>query len=798
MHRYTSQRGAALIMMMGIMATLAILAATMVFVISNQQKATANERSRTQSVYAAEAAIDSGVQLAKVASPMPTASPPSGSEWLTPSVLAAAFTSEFPGAQQVTYDYYDNLSTVVKATKWDSNRDKLMWVEATVKYADKTTKERVLISQSIQPFAAALPKAVTYSDTGIMLKGTSDIYAVQNDGSAWPSSTQAQTAISAGGTWLPTTPSGDAEVGRLTTNATADLRGPGSSYQSIGIKVNGSVSMNGTVKNAATPPPTGSISSGGRTFTNVTILPGSVGFLSDYFDQASQASLANEAQEGGTHAAAPTLPVGWSSTGYTAIAGTITPAYTGVLGTLMDPSLTATYTATSDLVMPSTLNSGNLTLSRGTSTTGRAFNFQDLYVAGNLTLTGPVTVNCTSLYVGGTLTITNSTSGSPTVTDSFGPLYVAGTGASSVRGKINLTTSSIYTGGSLTIENTTSSALSDSLGPVYVGGDFSASGPVTLNSTASTSSPPYLYAGGGATITGPSSGTITDQFGLIYTAGTTKTLTFSGNVQVKATSVVANGDFTISGATTAIKDWLGAIFVAAFSSSSNPSLNHGDIIWSENASVTSRDWTQQTIPTAEVAQPKPMWMGRKWSRTGTYSDEYGNVWVPGNSSTSIDFDASGTSTIMCPLLSTTEKPTFTGNITFGSRAQPMVFFYMCDNNGIYPMVCQFGVPANDTWGHAQAAYTGTFYGLMVINESTIDFIDSSNNTLPTVEGAVFAGCPYDPTHTSGMSKSDIVLEGASCIAFNEAVVGAIATSSLKTTTMVTQTVPGSWQQLPLN
>ena len=58
----------------------------------------------------------------------------------------------------------------------------------------------------------------------------------------------------------------------------------------------------------------------------------------------------------------------------------------------------------------------------------------------------------------------------------------------------------------------------------------------------------YLYTGGGATLTGPTSGTLTDQFGLIYTAGTTKTLTFSGNVQVKATSVVANGDFTISGA----------------------------------------------------------------------------------------------------------------------------------------------------------------------------------------------------------------------------------------------------------
>ena len=46
--------------------------------------------------------------------------------------------------------------------------------------------------------------------------------------------------------------------------------------------------------------------------------------------------------------------------------------------------------------------------------------------------------------------------------------------------------------------------------------------------------------------------------------------------------------------------------------------------------------------------------------------------------------------------------------------------------------------------------------------------------------------------------SDIVLEDGSCVAYDQCVVGAIATSSLKTTTLVTQTVPGSWQQLPVN
>ena len=96
------------------------------------------------------------------------------------------------------------------------------------------------------------------------------------------------------------------------------------------------------------------------------------------------------------------------------------------------------------------------------------------------------------------------------------------------------------------------------------------------------------------------------------------------------------------------------------------------------------------------------------------------------------------------------------------------------------------------------ASTGTFFGLMVINESTINFNGQSNYLIPSVEGAVFAGCPYDPTHTSGMSMSDIVLEDRCAIAYNADVVGAVSTSSLRTTTVVTRTVPGSWQQLPAN
>ena len=96
MHRHTSQRGAALILLLGITATLAILSSTLVFVIMNQQRATAAVRSSKQSLYAAEAALDSGVQLAKVDQTMSTTV-----EWLTPAELAAAFAGAVPGRRDV-------------------------------------------------------------------------------------------------------------------------------------------------------------------------------------------------------------------------------------------------------------------------------------------------------------------------------------------------------------------------------------------------------------------------------------------------------------------------------------------------------------------------------------------------------------------------------------------------------------------------------------------------------------------------------------------------------------------------
>jgi hypothetical protein len=647
MLRYRDQAGAALIMLIGVTAALALLSGALVLTIQNQQHATARERTSKQSFYAAEAALDSAVQIAKVDKTMSTTGP-----WLDETELAAAFDGLFPDeADDVDYAVYDNIANVNYSIQWDQGGptadytpDHRVWVEATVTYHGKQTRTRCLVEQTRVPFAEALPKAVTYSDTGIKLLDQSDIYALDEDGDPDTSGPPYQTSITAGGTWLPTTATAWAEIGRFTTNGTTDLAAAGSNTQSLGITANGSVSVAGTLYDSEPPIDSGTVTGGGHSFDNVLLRPGSVGFLSDYFDQAAQASLADESQAalnpvtGLPYANAAGTPVA-----YTQFSRAGTPdRILSVPGVTFD-SATKTYTFAQDIVV----TGGDLVLQRGTTNStfpaGTRFNFKSLYVAGSLTVTGQITLNTKALYVGRNFTITGPTDSAQAVTHSLGSIFVKATPAD-------------------------------------------------------------------------------DTYG-------------------------------------------------------------GNVTWNGFASVTSRDYLNPT------ADPLPMWMGRYWSRSGTFNDEYGPTWVPGNSSTSVEFNSTAASTIKCPLLCTTEKNIWSGNITYGTRDEPMVFFYMCDNNGIYPMVFEY-------------KGTGTYYGLMVINESTMT-ISNGSTARPSIQGAVFAGCPYDPTYTkppayAEMSKSDIVLTGNSCIAYDQHVVGKIATSSLKTTTLITQIVAGSWQQLPVN
>ena len=123
-------------------------------------------------------------------------------------------------------------------------------------------------------------------------------------------------------------------------NSTADLTAPSSAYQSLGITVNGSVQVGSAIRDHTNPLDDADLTLGGRTFHGVTIDPGTVGFLSDYFDQKAQSDLANESQAGATPAPSPSS---WASTGFTAMSSS-------VRNTLESTSSTTAYSNTTSLV----------------------------------------------------------------------------------------------------------------------------------------------------------------------------------------------------------------------------------------------------------------------------------------------------------------------------------------------------------------------------------------------------------------------------------------------------------------
>ena len=575
-----------MILLIVIVATLAIMAAMLVAMLVNQQWATAKVRAGKTSESYAEAGLNSAVTAVE-----------NDTSWLTTPFTSSAQQNEMnqdygalSAAPTATYQVYDNQKPINYSANYDANGDGEVWVQATTTYLGRSTTVRELVQWS--KTITVLPFAAAWTDTNMTLSGTSNIYAVNADGTPDTSGPPFVTSVEVGGNFA--------------ANSSTTLASPADSTktQSVGLKVNGSVS---------TP---------GHSFSPT----GGVGLLSDYFDEAHQAALTAEAQSCQSNVS--TL----FDSGGTAITSSLLSQLQG--------TSSQTYTAGSDLVMPSSLNSGNLTLSAksGQSST---FNFKSLYVTGNLTISGNVTVNTTALYVGGSLSISGETTN---ITDQFGPIYCAKTIS--------------WKGGSGT----------------------NRLGVKTTNYQNSSAAPGPVFA---------------------------KILSVDGD------------------------------------SSSNS------------------DYDGSSGPTDLVL---------------------GNTWVDGDAGTgdvAVNFSgpSSGVaSTVMCPVLATTEQTHSNGYVNFGSIASPMVYYMQCDNDGLYSNTCQW-------------ASSGTFNGLMILFEAEINISGGNNGTNPNVMGAVLEGCPQ----ASGDTGTDLTLSGNSSICYDPAVINNIHLNSLTTT--ATQPVSGTWQEL---
>ncbi|MEI6502920.1 MAG: hypothetical protein WCP21_18065, partial [Armatimonadota bacterium] len=290
--------------------------------------------------------------------------------------------------------------------------------------------------------------------------------------------------------------------------------------------------------------------------------------------------------------------------------------------------------------------------------------------------------------------------------------------------------------------------------------------------------------GCGLAITAPTGTTtkVADSLGSVYCPSAS--IAILGNAEMDTTDLCTGANFSISGSTMSITDQFGPVYVA------------GKADWSSNGGSGIRLGIQTTVQGANFANPMFAQLlmvdgdtsGNYDGGSGAYDLVLGDVWVDGNAGTgnvAVNFSApsqatnSQASTIMCPLLATTEKTVSNGFVNCGTLTNPMVYFMQCDNDNLYSNTC--------AWSS-----TGTFTGLMVIMEAPIVIGGAGNNdgTHPTIVGSVMAGTPV---------ANDITLSNNASVAYDQRVVENLP-ANLQTIlrTNTTDNVPGTWQQLSAN
>lgn len=161
--RWRSQNGS-IILVVGVVATLAILAVALVFLVNNAQSNTARDRQRTQAFSLAEGAMDDGMAL--LARTWPSTAAPSWdpvdfwTRFSTNSTGTIDYTSPRAGTDPAKLVFFDNFDTngdgVVgynPATEaWDAavdtKSDNLMYVEAQGNVGSKSARVRALVRRN--------------------------------------------------------------------------------------------------------------------------------------------------------------------------------------------------------------------------------------------------------------------------------------------------------------------------------------------------------------------------------------------------------------------------------------------------------------------------------------------------------------------------------------------------------------------------------------------------------------------------------------------------------------------------
>jgi hypothetical protein len=134
------ERGAGLVLIIGVVAALAISATTLVALTANVQHNTADTRQHVKSFDICEAGLDAG--MAMLSSSWPTTSTS------IPTFNATAFRSrfslgEFPdpvSGQFIALDWYDDQTPVDTSIRYDENDNGIMWLVAQAKVGNRATR----------------------------------------------------------------------------------------------------------------------------------------------------------------------------------------------------------------------------------------------------------------------------------------------------------------------------------------------------------------------------------------------------------------------------------------------------------------------------------------------------------------------------------------------------------------------------------------------------------------------------------------------------------------------------------
>jgi len=152
------ERGAALIMVIGVVAALAVSAATLVVFTGNVQHNTYDTRMQTKSFAVCEAGLDAGMALLGQKWPVSATSVPT---FDTAGFRARFSTSEFPNppkGQFISVSWYDNASPANTATNWDANGDGKLWMVSQANVGPEATRVITLVERTW--FTMGLPRGI--------------------------------------------------------------------------------------------------------------------------------------------------------------------------------------------------------------------------------------------------------------------------------------------------------------------------------------------------------------------------------------------------------------------------------------------------------------------------------------------------------------------------------------------------------------------------------------------------------------------------------------------------------------